>query len=161
MLQIRPARYSDAEAAFTIRLQAIRHQCITVYTAEQVQAWTQVPLTERYRLSVERCYHMAWWGDAPVATGYIDFQSGELGALFVLPAFMGQGIGRAMVQYLERLALEAGLCEIHLDATPNATSFYRRCGYQGEAEGIYTSPSGLELACTPMHKRLTGCAWRG
>jgi hypothetical protein len=44
---------------------------------------------------------------------------------------------------------------------PNATTFYRRCGYQREAEGIYTLPSGLELACTPMHKRLTGYAWQG
>lgn len=156
MLQIRPARYNDAEAAFDIRLQAIRHQCISVYTPEQVHAWTQVPLTDRYRASVERDYHIAWWDALPVATGLIDFQSGELGALFVLPAFMGQGIGKAMVRHLERLALEAGLAEIHLDATPNATPFYKRCGYHGDAAGIYTSPSGLELACTPMHKRLIG-----
>ncbi|WP_213879009.1 GNAT family N-acetyltransferase [Pseudomonas sp. dw_358] len=156
MLQIRPARYSDAEVAFDIRLQAIRHQCIAVYTPEQVQAWTQVPLTERYRARVERQYSIAWWGEVAVATGLIDFQTGELGALFVLPAFMGQGIGKAMIQYLERLALEVGLAEIHLDATPNATAFYHRCGYHGEVGGIYTSPSGLELACTPMHKRLVG-----
>lgn len=156
MLQIRPARYRDAEVAFDIRFQAIRHQCITVYTPEQVQAWTQVPLTDRYRARVERQYHIAWRGEVAVATGLIDFQSGELGALFVLPAFMGQGIGKAMVQYLERLALEGGLTEIHLDATPNATAFYHRCGYHGDVGGIYTSPSGLELACTPMRKRLVG-----
>lgn len=156
MLQIRPARYSDAEVAFDIRLQAIQHQCITVYTPEQVQAWTQVPLTDRYRASVERQYHIAWRGAEAVATGLIDFQSGELGALFVLPAFMGQGIGKAMIQYLEQLALEVGLADIHLDATPNATAFYRRYGYHGEVGGIYTSPLGLELACTPMHKRLVG-----
>ncbi|WP_416425036.1 GNAT family N-acetyltransferase [Pseudomonas sp. App30] len=156
MLQIRPARYSDAEVAFDIRLQAIRQQCITVYTPEQVQAWTQVPLTDRYRASVARQYHIAWWGDVAVATGLIDFQSGELGALFVLPTYMGQGIGKAMIQHLERLAIAAGLDEIHLDATPNATAFYHRCGYLGEVGGIYTSPSGLELACTPMRKRLVG-----
>ncbi|NIE73648.1 GNAT family N-acetyltransferase [Pantoea sp. Ap-967] len=156
MLAIRPARYSDAEVAFDIRLQAIRHQCITVYTPEQVQAWTQVPLTDRYRASVERQYHIAWWGEAAVATGFIDFQSGELGAVFVLPGFMGQGIGKSMIHYLERLAREAGLAEIHLDATPNATAFYHRCGFHGEESGIYTSPSGLELACTPMRKRLIG-----
>jgi GNAT superfamily N-acetyltransferase len=156
MLQIRPARYSDAEVAFDIRLQAIRHQCITVYTPEQVQAWTQVPLTDRYRASVERQYHIAWWGEVAVATGLIDFQSGELGTLFVLPAYMGQGIGKAMIHHLEQLALAAGLAEIHLDATPNATAFYHRCGYHGKVGGIYTSPSGLELACTPMRKRLIG-----
>lgn len=154
MLLIRPAKRTDAEAAFDIRLQAIRHQCITVYTAEQVMAWTDVPLTDRYRASVEKEYHVAWLGETPVATGLIDFQSGEIGAIFVLPAFMGQGIGKAMLLYLERLAFKAGIVDIHLDATPNATAFYRRCGYHGDNQAIYTSPSGLELACTPMRKQL-------
>lgn len=94
MLLIRPAQRTDAEAAFDIRLQVIRHQCITVYTAEQVMAWTDVPLTDRYRAWVEKEYHIAWLGEIPVATGLIDFQSGETGAIFVLPAFMGQGIAR-------------------------------------------------------------------
>jgi len=129
MLLIRPAKRTDAEAAFDIRLQAIRHQCITVYTAEQIMAWTDVPLTDRYRAWVEKEYHVAWLGEIPVATGLIDFQSGEIGAIFVLPAFMGQGIGKTMLLYLERLAFNAGILDIHLDATPNATAFYRRWGY--------------------------------
>ena len=154
MLQIRPARRSDAEAAFDIRLQAIRHHCRTVYTDEQVKAWTAVPITERYRDWVKSDYHLGWVEGVPVATGLIDFQSGELGALFVLPAFMGQGVGKKMVSYLEQLARGAGLTEIHLEATLNATDFYHSCGFVGDRESIYHSPSGLELACVPMRKRL-------
>lgn len=90
----------------------------------------------------------------PVATGFIDLQSGELGALFVLPAYIGQGIGRSMLLHLERLALEAGISDIHLDATPNAAPFYRCCGYLGTSQAIYLSPTGLELPCVPMRKRL-------
>ncbi|MCQ3025358.1 GNAT family N-acetyltransferase [Pseudomonas tremae] len=152
MLLIRPAKRTNTEAVFDIRLQAIRHQCITVYTAKQIMAWTDVPLTDRYRAWVEKEYHVAWLGEIPVATGLIDFQSGEIGAIFVLPAFMGQGIGKTMLLYLERLAFKAAIVDIHLDATSNATAFYRRCGYHGDIQVFYTSPTGLELACTPMRK---------
>jgi hypothetical protein len=37
----------------------------------------------------------------------------------------------------------------------NAAQFYRRRGYEGCEQSIYHSPSGLELACIPMVKRLT------
>ena len=154
LLAIRPALRSDAEAAFNIRRQAIRHQCIEVYTPEQVRIWTEMPLTDGYRDSVQDNYQLACYGAQPVATGFIDLQSGELGALFVLPAYMGHGIGRRMLLHLERLAFEAGITDIHLDATPNAAPFYRHCGYQGTAQAIYLSPTGLELPCIPMCKCL-------
>lgn len=154
LLSIRPALRSDAEAAFDIRRQAIRYQCSAVYTAEQIRVWTEMPLTDGYRDSVQRHYQLVCDGELPVATGFIDFQSGEIGALFVLPAYMGRGIGRKMLHHLEQLALGAGISDIHLDATPNAVPFYRRCGYQGTVQAIYFSPSGLELPCIPMDKRL-------
>ena len=36
----------------------------------------------------------------------------------------------------------------------NAADFYRRCGYVGDEQAIYHSPSGLQLACIPMRKHL-------
>lgn len=154
MLIIRRAERSDAEATFDIRAQAILHRCRDAYTQEQLVAWTSIPLTENYRNWVQKDYHVACLDGVPVATGFINFQSGELGALFVLPPYMGQGIGRKMVIYLERLASEAGLNEVNLDATLNAVEFYRRCGFSGTAQAIYHSPSGLQLACIPMRKQL-------
>ena len=154
MFLIRKAERPDAEAAFDIRLQAIQHQCSAVYTNAQVEAWTSVPLTDNYRSWVEKDYQLACFEGIPVATGLINLQSAELEAVFVLPTFMGQGIGKKMVSYLEHLAMEAGLTEIHLEATLNAELFYRNCGFEGSAHAVYTSGSGLELACVPMRKRL-------
>ncbi|MEF9900418.1 MAG: GNAT family N-acetyltransferase, partial [Pseudomonas sp.] len=87
-------------------------------------------------------------------TDTINLQSGELGAIFVLPTFMGHGIGKKMVAHLEHLARKAGLAEIHLEATLNAENFYQRCGFTGSAQAVYNSPSGLQLACVPMRKQL-------
>ncbi|MCH5516135.1 GNAT family N-acetyltransferase [Pseudomonas syringae] len=156
MLQIRRAERCDAEAAFDIRFQAIQNQCSTVYTNAQVMAWTCVPLTDKYRSWVENDYHLACVNGLPVATGLINLQSGELEAIFVLPKFMGQGIGKKMVTHLEHLARKAGLAEIHLEATLNAESFYKRCGFTASAQAVYNSPSGLQLACVPMRKQLVG-----
>lgn len=154
MLQIRRAERCDAEAAFDIRFQAIQNQCSTVYTNAQVEAWTCVPLTDKYRAWVEKDYHLACVNGLSVATGLIDLHSGELEAIFVLPSFMGQGIGKEMVAHLEHLARDAGLTEIHLEATLNAVSFYQRSGFTGSAQAVYHSPSGLHLACVPMRKQL-------
>ncbi len=42
-MEIKRARPDDAQVAFDIRLQAIRHQCIGAHTQEQMRAW-QPPL---------------------------------------------------------------------------------------------------------------------
>nr|WP_308452266.1 GNAT family N-acetyltransferase [Pseudomonas syringae] len=61
---------------------------------------------------------------------------------------------KKMVTHLEHLARNAGLAEIHLEATLNAESFYQRCGFTASAQAVYNSPSGLQLACVPMRKQL-------
>ena len=143
MLQVRRAKRCDAEAAFNIRFQAIQNKCNSVYTHDQVVAWTCVPLTDKYRSWVEKDYYLACVNGVPVATGVINLESGE-----------GQGIGKQMVAHLEHLAREAGLTKIHLEATLNAETFYQRCGFTGSAHAVYISPSGLRLACVPMRKQL-------
>ncbi|NWD03127.1 GNAT family N-acetyltransferase, partial [Pseudomonas sp. P7779] len=90
----------------------------------------------------------------PVVTGMLDLANNEIGALFVLPGFTGRGIGKQILAYLEALAQELGIEEVILDATLNAADFYRRCGYVGDEQAIYHSPSGLQLACIPMRKHL-------
>jgi N-acetylglutamate synthase-like GNAT family acetyltransferase len=84
----------------------------------------------------------------------LDLDNSEIGAIFVLPGFMQQGIGLKMLSHLECLARELGLKAVNLDATLNAADFYRRCGFVGDEPSIYHSPSGLQLACVPMVKRL-------
>nr|WP_206702506.1 GNAT family N-acetyltransferase [Cupriavidus basilensis] len=154
MLEIRRARRSDAQAAFDIRRLAILDQCGTAYPPEQVQAWTDVPLTEWYRDLVENHFHLVCIQGHPVATGMLDLEKRELGAIFVHPDFMQRGVGMKMVTHLECLARQAELTEINLEATLNAAAFYRRCGFIGDKPSIYQSPSGLQLACMPMVKRL-------
>lgn len=155
IMEIRRASRCDVSAAFYIRLSAIQHQCRTVYSEQQVHAWTSVPLTDWYADLVENHFHLACISGTPVATGMLDLETGELGAIFVLPEFMHRGIGKAIVDHLEQIGRNAGLAEIHLEATLNAVRFYQCCGFVGREPAIYHSPSGLQLPCMPMRKPLT------
>ena len=154
MLEIKRATPTDANAAFDIRREAIRSQCIGAYTAEQMALWTRGSADDGYSTLMEKPFYLGWVNDEPVATGMLDLDNNEVGALFVLPQFTGRGYGKAMLDHLEALARELELAEVVLDATLNAASFYRACGYVGEQPAIYHSPSGLELACIPMTKRI-------
>jgi GNAT superfamily N-acetyltransferase len=54
--------------------------------------------------------------------------SWELDHLWVLPEFMHQGIGRALLSHALGTAARGGASEITVDADPNAESFYLECG---------------------------------
>jgi len=154
MLEIKRATPTDANAAFDIRRAAIRSQCIGAYTAEQMALWTRGKAEDGYSALMEKPFYLGWLNGEPIATGMLDPANDEVGALFVLPAFTGRGYGKAMLDLLEQVARELAIEEVVLDATLNAASFYRACGYVGDEQAIYHSPSGLQLACIPMKKHL-------
>lgn len=52
----------------------------------------------------------------------------ELVSLFVLPAHMGRGAGRALLQHAVLAAQQAGQSALHIDSDPNAEPFYLACG---------------------------------
>ncbi|KQM51932.1 GCN5 family acetyltransferase [Pseudomonas sp. Leaf15] len=154
MLEIKRAIPADAQTAFDIRLLAIRSQCIGAYTAEQMALWTRGKAEDGYDTLMDKPFYLGWVNGEPVVTGMLDLDNNEMGALFVLPEFAGRGYGKAMLDHLEKLARELAIEEVVLDSTLNAASFYRACGYVGEEQAVYHSPSGLALACIPMVKRL-------
>lgn len=154
MFEIRRANHSDSQTAFTIRLLAIRHQCIGAYSEAQLLAWTAGAAEDGYYSLMEKHFYLGCIEGEPVATGMLDFENSEIGAIFVHPGSMHRGIGKRVLDHLECLARDFGLEEVKLDATLNAADFYRRHGFVGEETAIYHSPSGLQLACVPMVKRL-------
>ncbi|MFJ2539992.1 GNAT family N-acetyltransferase [Pseudomonas sp. NPDC087614] len=154
MFEIRRATPGDARIAFDLRRQAIRHQCIGVYSEEQMLDWTKGSAEDGYDTLMQKHFYLGCVEGEPVATGMLDLEHREIGAIFIHPDFMQRGLGTRVLYFLENLARGQGLTEVRLDATLNAADFYRSCGYIGEESAVYQSPSGLQLACVPMLKTL-------
>ena len=155
-VSIRKATAADAAVSFAIRREAILAQCRADYPPADLETWTAGTISETFARRVAETFYVATVDGAVVGTGMIDLGTGKIDAVFVLPPYMGQGIGRALVKYLESLAVEAGLGEIRLESTLNAAPFYRALGFQGEGRSIYQSTLGVSLACVPMVKLLRG-----
>jgi GNAT superfamily N-acetyltransferase len=47
---------------------------------------------------------------------------------WVLPAFIGRGVGRSLFLHFERRARKAAVSRIFIESDPNAEGFYRRMG---------------------------------
>jgi GNAT superfamily N-acetyltransferase len=61
----------------------------------------------------------------------------ELDGLFVEPAHMGAGVGRALIEDAMRIARERGATRIDVVANPEAAASYERLGFSG-AEQVPT-----------------------
>ena len=128
MLEIKRANQADAQAAFDIRLLAIRSQCIGAYTRDQMMLWTRGNAQDGYNALMDKPFYLGWVNDEPVVTGMLDLSNNEVGAIFVLPGYTGRGYGKAMLDHLEALARTLKIEELVLDARLNAATRYRRCG---------------------------------
>lgn len=63
---------------------------------------------------------------------------GELVAMFVDPAHLGAGVGRALLQHAREQADVRGIRQLYVDADPHAEAFYAHHG----ARRIGQTPSG-------------------
>jgi GNAT superfamily N-acetyltransferase len=130
-------------------------QCVGYYPTEVLELWTSGGLPKEFVEMIEKDFYIATEEGRPVGTGMVDAGTGKIDAIFVDPSHMGKGIGKAMVQFLEKVALNCGLQMLSLESTLNAAPFYRACGFQGNQVSTYLSPSGVSLKCVLMYKRIS------
>ncbi len=156
MMHIRKATIDDAPASFAVRRAAILAQCGDHYPMEDLVTWTSGAMSTAFAQRVAGHFHVAVVENEVVGTGMLDLTTAKIDAIFVLPGYMGQGVGRALMDHLEAIARDAGLAQIELEATLNAAPFYRKLGFEGDGRSVYHSSLGVSLACVPMSKRL-GC----
>ena len=58
MLEIKCATLNDADAAFDIRREAIRSQCVGAYTAEQMALWTRGKAEDGYSALMDKSFYL-------------------------------------------------------------------------------------------------------
>lgn len=129
---IRAGVPGDAGALTTIALAAKRYWG---YPEEWLRLWQQdLVVTERYIQS--NPVYVGQAGDKPVGFVGLDMRPRreEVDHLWVLPQWMGRGIGRRLMQRALAYCGDAGVGSLRVTSDPHATEFYLGLGavYEGE-----------------------------
>jgi predicted N-acetyltransferase YhbS len=66
----------------------------------------------------------------------------DLEHLWVLPAWIGMGLGRTLFGHAVRRAQELGAMTVTIESDPNAEGFYRRMGARRTGENVYELEGG-------------------
>lgn len=98
-----------------------------------------------------RYFMVALVDDKVVGTGSLD--GDEIKAVFVDPDHQRRGIGRAIMEELERYGKSKGLKEVRLNATITAFEFYKKLNYC-LVEELKREFKGDKITAYSMNKRL-------
>ena len=126
-MQIVRARPEDAAALTQIAFAAKRHWG---YPESWIESWREV-LTVTPALVAENPTFAAMEDD--FAIGFYSLTTKprpDLIHLWVLPAAMGRGVGRALFEHAVEQAGALGLKSFEIEADPNAEAFYLHMGSQ-------------------------------
>jgi len=118
----------------------IEYQLKTHYTMD----WITKQMQSRY-------FIVALVDDKVVGTGSLD--GDEVKAVFVDPDHQRRGIGRALMEELERYGKSKGLQQVRLYATITAFEFYKRLHYR-LVEELTGEFKGDKITAYSMYKRL-------
>ena len=150
---IRRAEPQEAEILWNIRNQAIRSGCKSCYDPDVITRWTPDDMPEHYRtMVVENPFYVAEdESGAVAATGYLDLKTNCIEAVFTLPAACGKGMATQIIDALKEEAQARGIPRLTLASTPNAHSFYQKCGFVTLGETQWFSRlADAELRCFNM-----------
>ena len=125
-MDIRPAAESEASILSDLVMRAKSHWG---YSAETLERWRPElavsPTDVRERptfVAMAAAEIVGFYSLRPSRAAW------ELDNLWVLPRFMHQGVGRALLAHALATAARGGATEVTVDADPNAESFYLECG---------------------------------
>jgi len=150
--------------------QSFRHLGSPHYSSRQINAFIREIGTLDMKLIEKGTYYVVEDRGVPVGCGgwgtftphYQPHQSDRMNtateprlrAFYVDPGYARQGIGRAIVEQVERDIDTAGYSSVHLAGTLSGEPFYNSLGYRKTADLSVETPSGVVLPGVEMVKPL-------
>jgi putative acetyltransferase len=152
MPALRPFLVADAPIAAAIFVAAIQELTGDDYSEAQQEAWAASADDEEkfgQRLAGELTLIAALRG-SPVGFASLK-NNNHIDMLYVHPSAAGRGVGSALCDALEKLAGARGTKSLTVDASDNASDFFRKRGYVAQQRNSVTI-NGEWLANTSMQK---------
>ena len=95
------------------------------YPQRWIEIWLPILEVTKEYISKQEVW-MAVEGDRPI--GFYSLEGNEVGGLWVLPEFIGHGIGRDLFQHALEKCSELGFDKLIIESDPNAVGFYKKMG---------------------------------
>jgi putative acetyltransferase len=158
---VREASVEDARAIIQAHHDAVHTTAARDYEADVLDEWSGA-INDRV-LSMEdqikrnpdgSLMLVAELDGKVVGFGEIVAAQCELRAVYVSPECGRSGVGRALLNELERRAKHLGAPRLWLDSSLTAEPFYSAHGYQTDERSDHRLRSGKLMACVKMHKIL-------
>jgi putative acetyltransferase len=152
---IRRAAPADAGALASLHRASITELCAAAYSEEQLAHWIAALEPAIYEALMETSEVFAAVENGTlVGFGVCAPRESLINATYVAPSATRRGIGRGLMAAMERCLVGAGVSEARLNATLNAVPFYEALGYTPAGRTTNRLPSGVELPCVAMAKRI-------
>ena len=157
-LALRPFLPADTPLLAEIFRAAIAELTGEDYSEAQQEAWASVAENEAAfgKDLADELTLIATMEGSPVGFASLEDNS-KIGMLYVHPAVAGQGVGRLLIDALEKLAGGRGAAKLSVDASDSARGFFEKRGYVAQQRNT-VSVAGEWLANTTLQKQLAGKA---
>ncbi|MGF1649715.1 MAG: GNAT family N-acetyltransferase [Hyphomicrobiaceae bacterium] len=146
-----------------VHASSVRTSTGQVLTSDEVEAFTEAVLSERYTEDLIRAMRQgqilgARIGDSLVGTAGWTVVDGpdpvaRVGWVHVRPMFSDSGVGTALVAEVETLVRQAGFAVLTTASTVNAVAFFEQLGFDVTSHGV-RSLGRLQMPIVFMRKRL-------
>ena len=163
-LFLRDAQEKDANGIMQVHVDGIQKVCSSKYSKDQVQKWVSAQSRSEYLSWITTAEHFLVvankeddiFGFAYVAkcspdkfSSNMDF---EVHKLYVSPAKARRGIGRKLLEELERRVSNDGGRGLAVKSSLNAVPFYEACGYQWTGVDDVVRVGEALLECSLLEK---------
>ena len=154
MAYIRLAQKGDEDGIHDSHMISIREVCIHDHGPEEVKGWGYRERGNRWEVSVKEGEvwvvdhegHIEGHGCMRV----IDQNYAHVLGLYLTPAVIGQGFGKALLLLMINKAKRLGLSSITLDSTLTAHEFYKRFGFVDTGPATQHIIGGYPVTGIPM-----------
>ena len=155
---IRRGRSEDTDRLFAVTMKSIELLCAKDYTSEQVQSLLK-DKTERFRQGIKLGENVFVAELEGKIIGYSSLLLRSIGAMFVLPEYTRQGVGKKLLAKIEAEAIARNRKFLNAISSLTAVPFYQACGYQCLEDyslliGDRQIGDTISIPCIRMKKRL-------